>query len=59
MDAFERDIAAVDRIRDQMAEDNRRMRRLLSQVSLFVACQPENAFRNKWLKEVEELTNAP
>lgn len=54
--SFADDIAAIDRARDKLAEDNRKMRRLLAQVTLFVACQPENHFRNKWLKEAEELT---
>lgn len=42
---------------DRLQRDNRAMIRLLSQAALFVAMQPENAFRRKWLEEVERLTH--
>lgn len=45
----------IDSNLDRISADNKRMRSLLSQAALFIACQPENSFRAKWLKEVEEL----
>lgn len=50
-------IASIDSGIDRIIADNKRMRSLLSQAALFIACQPENAFRAKWLKEVEDLCN--
>lgn len=50
-------IASIDSGIDRIIADNKRMRSLLSQAALFIACQPENPFRAKWLKEVEELCN--
>lgn len=52
---MQQNLTAIDRRIDKLNEDNKRMRSLLSQAALFIACQPENAFRAKWLKEVEEL----
>lgn len=49
-------LTSIDERIDKLATDNRAMRRLLSQAALFVAMQPKNPFRAKWLKEVEELT---
>lgn len=50
-------IAAIDTQIDKVIIDNRRMRALLSQAALFVAMQPPNRFRERWLKDVEELTH--
>lgn len=52
---LQENLDSIDSGLDRIAADNRRMRSLLSQAALFIACQPENAFRAKWLKEVEEL----
>lgn len=54
---LQQNLDSIDRGLDKIAADNRRMRSLLSQAALFIACQPENPFRAKWLKEVEELCN--
>lgn len=50
-------LTSIDEGLDRIAADNRTMRRLLSQAALFIAMQPTNAFRQKWLEEVERLTN--
>lgn len=50
-------LTSIDERIDRLAADNRAMIRLLSQAALFVAMQPENAFRRKWLEEVERLTH--
>ena len=52
---MQEDIARIDHNIDRLHDENKRMRSLLSQAALFIACQPENAFRTKWLKAVEEL----
>lgn len=54
---FAENVTAIDTNLTRMADENKRMRRLLSQVALFVACQPENPYRTRWLKEVEEVCN--
>lgn len=50
-------LTSIDDRIDRLATDNRAMRRLLSQAALFVAMQPTNPFRQKWLEEVERLTH--
>lgn len=55
--ALTEQIKSIDEGIDRIAADNRAMRRLLSQAALFVAMQPTNPFRQKWLEEVERLTH--
>ena len=50
-------IESIDAKLDKVIADNRRMRSLLSQAALFIAMQPANRFRERWLKDVEELTH--
>jgi len=52
---FQGDVTAIGQRIDKLAADNRRMLALLSQAALFIACQPPNRFRTKWLEEVQEL----
>lgn len=54
---FAADVAVIGENIDKLYEENRQMRRLLSQVALFVAMQPENTFRRKWLAEVDGILN--
>jgi hypothetical protein len=53
---FVENVSAIGQKLSKLHDENRRMRMLLAQAALFVAMQPENRFRNKWLKEVEEVT---
>lgn len=52
---FAADVKAIDQRLEKFQSDNRKMLSLLSQAALFIACQPENRFRAKWLQEVQEL----
>jgi len=52
---MQQNLTRIDTRIDRLADENKRMRSLLAQAALFIACQPENRFRAKWLKEVEEL----
>ena len=49
------DLRIIDQRLDRLQANNRKMLSLLSQAALFIACQPENRFRTKWLQEVQEL----
>jgi len=53
--AMSADIKKIDESIDRLVEHNKRMRALLAQAALFIACQPENRFRAKWLKDAEAL----
>jgi hypothetical protein len=55
--SFQDNVAAIDTNLTRLAEENRRMRRLLSEVALLVACQPDSPYCRKWLQEFEELNN--
>jgi hypothetical protein len=53
---FAENVQAIDTNLTRLADENRRMKSLLAQAALFIACQQPNRFREKWLEEVEELT---
>lgn len=55
-DQFTENVKAIDTNLTRLADENRRMRNLLTEVALLVACQPESRNRDRWLKEAEELS---
>jgi hypothetical protein len=52
---FAENVTAIDTNLTRLADENRRMKSLLAQAALFIACQQENSFRRKWLADAEEI----
>lgn len=53
--SFQENVTAIDSRLTKLADENRRMKRLLNEVALLVACQPESRQCLRWLQELEEL----
>jgi hypothetical protein len=55
-DQFAENVKSIDTNLTRLADENRRMRVLLAEVALLVACQPQSRHTERWLKEAEELS---
>jgi hypothetical protein len=54
-DQFAENVKSIDTNLTRLADENRRLRALLAEVALLVACQPQSRHTERWLKEAEEL----
>jgi hypothetical protein len=54
-DQFTENVQAIDTNLTRLKNDNERLRRLVAEAYLLVACQPDNRHCARWLNEAEEL----
>jgi hypothetical protein len=52
---FAENVRAIDTNLTRLKDENYRLRQLVSDAYLLVACQPENRHTAKWLQEAKEL----